>query len=77
MLEGKQHQYMYVMGKKFNICTKFYYISWCSGYHICLTHRRSPVRSRAETYFPFCPEGRSDEFKQTLKVIFAVITIEH
>ena len=23
--------------------------SWCSGYHICLTHRRSPVRSRATT----------------------------
>ena len=26
--------------------------SWCSGYHICLTHRRSPVRSRAKTAFP-------------------------
>ena len=26
--------------------------SWCSGYHICLTHRRSPVRSRAKTCFP-------------------------
>ena len=26
---------------------------WCSGYHICLTHRRSPVRSRAETFFVF------------------------
>ena len=25
---------------------------WCSGYHICLTHRRSPVRSRAETLIP-------------------------
>jgi hypothetical protein len=27
------------------------YISfpWCSGYHICLTRRRSPVRSRTET----------------------------
>ena len=25
--------------------------SWCSGYHICLTHRRSPVLSRAKTYF--------------------------
>ena len=24
---------------------------WCSGYHICLTRRWSPVRSRAETYF--------------------------
>ena len=33
--------------------------SWCSGYHICLTHRRSPVRSRAKIYLlnfdiPFC-----------------------
>ena len=28
------------------ILSKF---SWCSGYHICLTHRRSPVRSRAKT----------------------------
>ena len=26
--------------------------SWCSGYHICLTHRRSPVRSRAKTFVP-------------------------
>ena len=24
--------------------------SWCSGYHICLTHRRSPVRNRAKTW---------------------------
>ena len=40
--------------------------SWCSGYHICLTHRRSPVRSRAKTAVPrgltarisgFHPEG--------------------
>ena len=29
-------------------CKEF---SWCSGYHICLTHRRSPVRSRAKTIF--------------------------
>uniref|UniRef100_A0A0M3HK40 Uncharacterized protein n=1 Tax=Ascaris lumbricoides TaxID=6252 RepID=A0A0M3HK40_ASCLU len=21
-------------------------VSWCSGYHACLTRRRSPVRSR-------------------------------
>ena len=34
------------------ILSKF---SWCSGYHICLTHRRSPVRSRAKTcvFFSF------------------------
>ena len=39
---------------------------WCSGYHICLTRRRSPVRSRTETEVPcgltarisgFHPEG--------------------
>ena len=24
---------------------------WCSGYHICLTRRRSPVRSRTETFW--------------------------
>ena len=24
---------------------------WCSGYHMSLTHSRSPVRSRAETVF--------------------------
>ena len=24
-------------------------IPWCSGYHICLTRRRSPVRSRVES----------------------------
>ena len=29
-------------------CSKF---PWCSGYHICLTRRRSLVRSRTETYF--------------------------
>ena len=29
---------------------------WCSGYHVSLTHSRSPVRSRAETLFAlfFC-----------------------
>ena len=32
------------------ICAHFLYrFSWCSGYHICLTHRRSPVRNRAKT----------------------------
>ena len=25
------------------------WIPWCSGYHVCLTHRRSPVRSRVES----------------------------
>ena len=24
---------------------------WCSGYHVCFTRTRSPVRSRAETLF--------------------------
>ena len=27
---------------------------WCSGYHICLTRRRSPVRSRTETVLKMC-----------------------
>ena len=26
-------------------------VVWCSGYHICFTRRRSPVRSRAEPLF--------------------------
>ena len=31
---------------------------WCSGYHVCLTRTRSPVRSRAETrfFFPYSTE---------------------
>ena len=28
----------------------FHKFPWCSGYHVCLTRRRSPVRSRAETF---------------------------
>lgn len=28
-------------------------VLWCSGYHICFTRRRSPVRSRAEPLFVF------------------------
>ena len=32
--------------------------SWCSGYHICLTHRRSPVRSRAKTCLPTWSNGQ-------------------
>ena len=27
--------------------------SWCSGYHICLPHRRYPVRSLVETFLLF------------------------
>ena len=23
-------------------------VPWCSGYHVCFTRKRSPVRSRAE-----------------------------
>ena len=34
-------------------CFPFNLFSWCSGYHIRLTRGRSPVRSRAKTYFPF------------------------
>ena len=28
--------------------------SWCSGYHICLTHRRSPVQSWAMIFIYLC-----------------------
>ena len=28
---------------------RYHTIPWCSGYHICLTRRRSPVRSWAES----------------------------
>ena len=31
--------------------TLSYKFPWCSGYHIRLTRGRSPVRSRAETFF--------------------------
>ena len=35
-------------------------IPWCSGYHICLTRRRSPVRSWAESCF--APSSRVNAF---------------
>ena len=28
-------------------------VSWCSGYHVCFTRRRSRVRSSPEPVFPF------------------------
>ena len=48
-----------LVGKKEDDITVFYYFfppfqylfPWCSGYHISLTRRRSPVRSRTETIF--------------------------
>ena len=30
-------------------------LPWCSGYHICLTHRRSPVQSWAMIQSSFVP----------------------
>ena len=39
---------------KHYLCHFLYQFSWCSGYHICLTHRRSPVRNRAKTGSSFC-----------------------
>ena len=30
-----------------NFATQQSVVLWCSGYHICLTRRRSPVRNRA------------------------------
>jgi hypothetical protein len=32
-------------------------VRWCSGYHICLTRRRSPVRSRPESSNIFVQNG--------------------
>ena len=32
-------------------CTGRQMIPWCSGYHVSLTHSRSPVRSRVESLF--------------------------
>ena len=42
-----------------HVCTLVYHehcpcqIPWCSGYHVSLTHSRSPVRSRVESYCLF------------------------
>ena len=33
-------------------------VLWCSGYHICLTRRRSPVRNRAAPYNFMAQTGR-------------------
>ena len=38
---------------KHYLCHFLYQFSWCSGYHICLTHRRSPVRAWAVSMFLF------------------------
>ena len=39
------------ISSKIKLCSIVTYIKfpWCSGYHICLTRRRSPVRSRTES----------------------------
>ena len=35
------------------LSSRIHQVPWCSGYHIWLPHRRSPVRSRVTTYlFP-------------------------
>ena len=31
----------------------YHVVLWCSGYHICLTRRRSPVRNRAAPFLAF------------------------
>ena len=46
--------------------------SWCSGYHICLTHRRSPVRSRAKTNL--LSDQKSGKAGKTLEHIFLWVT---
>lgn len=28
-------------------------VPWCSGYHVCFTRRRSPVRFRSEPFYLF------------------------
>ena len=50
--------------------------SWCSGYHICLTHRRSPVRSRAKTIFstPIFVNMENIVLGQNLIIRFVCIT---
>ena len=39
-------------------------VLWCSGYHICLTRRRSPVRNRAAPEDSFFLSHRTDEIKR-------------
>ena len=36
-----------------NFATWLSVVLWCSGYHICLTRRRSPVRNRAAPFLAF------------------------
>ena len=50
-MSNRHHVYSGIFIGICSMCktTFFNRFSWCSGYHICLTHRRSPVRSRAKT----------------------------
>ena len=39
-------------------------VLWCSGYHICLTRRRSPVRNRAAPLPLFAQLPKAEEIHQ-------------
>ena len=45
-------------------------VLWCSGYHICLTRRRSPVRNRAapeDFFFPSHPTNGIEKIEAKKK----------
>ena len=46
---------------------------WCSGYHICLTRRRSPVRSSVASVFCIC-DGKSECNSSSTKHVFRTST---
>ena len=50
LLLSDVHDRLSVIHKQHTVLYK-YTIPWCSGYHICLTRRRSWVRNPAESFF--------------------------
>ena len=56
-------------------------IPWCSGYHVSLTHSRSPVRSRAESLnFFFSPPARlihNDDIHQNILFFITYLHVAH
>ena len=53
ILSTKAEYFTFLLNKAYFLNSIYIEFSWCSGYHICLTHRRSPVQSRAKTCY-FC-----------------------
>ena len=54
-----------ILQKKFRNYTlqmSHFKFSWCSDYHICLTHRKFTVRNRAETSLLFIHSVRAKSF---------------